>query len=477
MIMRTSSTIAATLIVVGMLTTVTSAQQVFFDDFDTNPPGPSGVLTGHEANTGQVWAGPIYGAADAEIGSGPGRGGTDGLAITSDPPSMSNIVPLNLTSGDITGGQLLWSVDSHRKDDPSGGKQAGLNNAALAAPGHPNWGWKNDGTSAYIETQGIFDSNRQTPVQMLTGTLHYEVLFDMDAREQTITWYDADDPTNPARSGVDGPIAFGDGAGSAGFQIGSVWVAGSGGAGETGWDNMSLCYGLLCADFTAPPPPTDFSWGTNGSGSWTTAGNWSPARVPGDPAQVGHLNHTATFGNAIESQQTVFTNTAVSVRAITFDNTNTYAVAGPGSVNLVLGTAEGPPPTAVTVNQGSHQFQAIVNLHNNTTVDVDSGATLEFINRLNLNGKTLTKTGDGTLLVNNSFNTGGGTIINNGGVIGGGGTIGGNMTNSGGTISPGNSVGLTTVVPEPNACILALLGSLGIAGYVLRCRSDRCLRQ
>ena len=234
MIMRT---VAAALVVVGMLTSVALAEQVFFDDFDANPPGMLGALTGHTANTGQVWAGPIYGATDAQIGSGPGRGGTNGLAITSDPPSMANIVPLGR---DITGGQVLWSVDSHRKDDPSGGKQAGLNNVAVAAPGHPNWGWKNDGTSAYIETQGIFDSNRQTPVQMLTGTLHYEVLFDMDAREQTITWYDADDPTDTTTSGVDGPIAFGDGAGSAGFQIGSVWVAGSGGEGETGWDNMSL---------------------------------------------------------------------------------------------------------------------------------------------------------------------------------------------------------------------------------------------
>ena len=54
MIMRTSSTIAATLIVVGMLTTVTSAQQVFFDDFDSGGAMEGANLQGHVANTGQT---------------------------------------------------------------------------------------------------------------------------------------------------------------------------------------------------------------------------------------------------------------------------------------------------------------------------------------------------------------------------------------------------------------------------------------
>ena len=77
MIMRT---VAAALVVVGMLTSVALAEQVFFDDFDANAPGMLGALTGHTANTGQVWAGPIYGATDAQIGSGPGVGGTNGIS-------------------------------------------------------------------------------------------------------------------------------------------------------------------------------------------------------------------------------------------------------------------------------------------------------------------------------------------------------------------------------------------------------------
>ena len=108
------------------------------------------------------------------------------------------------------------------------------------------------------------------------------------------------------------------------------------------------------------------------------------------------------------------------------------------------------PPTpsqisTLSATTGSHQVQANVNLQANTTADIAAGATLEFVNRLNLGGNTLTQTGDGTLLINNSFNTGSGTIVNSGGVLGGGGSIGGDVQNSGGTVAPGNSPGTLTV--------------------------------
>lgn len=61
------------------------------------------------------------------------------------------------------------------------------------------------------------------------------------------------------------------------------------------------------------------------------------------------------------------------------------------------------------------------------------------INQLNLNNNTLTKTGDGTLLINSSFDLGGGTIVNNSGVIGGGGIVDGNLDNNSATVAPGMS--------------------------------------
>ena len=64
----------------------------------------------------------------------------------------------------------------------------------------------------------------------------------------------------------------------------------------------------------------------------------------------------------------------------------------------------------IAVQSGDHQFQTIVNLIEDTTVDITSGSTLEFNNGLFLNGNTLTKTGGGTLAVNNDVISAGGKI-------------------------------------------------------------------
>ena len=486
MIMRTSSTIAATLIVVGMLTTVTSAQQVFFDDFDSGGAMEGANLEGHVANTGQTWGAPVFGAIDAVISSGAGQNGSLGASISSDPPSTGLQVPLDLApnefpevnqGGFITDGLWTFSFDYHR-DMESGGLQIGVNNTGVGAPHHPNWGWKtdlNEGCDKCIQTQAIYNDNEtgnshNTTIGYLTGDLHLDVVLDFTEKTQTLIWYDPTDPTNPARSGSEDTGSFKDDAGV--FTINSIWLAGSSGDQVNGVDNVELYRGLN-PKVKLPAPPTDFSWAKNDSGIWEIPNNWNPSGggPPGGPGTISPLNHTATFSNAISSPRTVGVDTAVSVRAITFDNSNTYAVAGPGSVNLVQGTSSGSPPTAITVNQGSHQFQAIVNLLNDTTVDVDSGATLVFNNALNLNSNSLTKTGDGEVAIRNDLITGGGTISLQQGTVSGNGTIGGNVNNSGGTLSPGDSAGLTTVVPEPTAGLLALLGSLGIAAYVSRCRN------
>ena len=60
-------------------------------------------------------------------------------------------------------------------------------------------------------------------------------------------------------------------------------------------------------------------------------------------------------------------------------------------------------------------------------------------------GNTLTKTGVGTLAINNNVLTGGGTVNCEQGTCSGTGTIGGDLNNGGGTISPGNSSRVLTV--------------------------------
>ena len=106
--------------------------------------------------------------------------------------------------------------------------------------------------------------------------------------------------------------------------------------------------------------------------------------------------------------------------------------------------------------------------HSNASINVASGATLVFDGALNLTGFTLTKTGAGEMSINNRLTTSGGTVDIQEGTVSGQGTVGGDLFNNGGTISPGNGVSSTSVVPEPAALLLAALGLLGLFGLVRR---------
>ena len=86
-----------------------------------------------------------------------------------------------------------------------------------------------------------------------------------------------------------------------------------------------------------------------------------------------------------------------------------------------------------------------------------------------LNGNTLNKNGLGTLAINNSVLTGGGTLNCAEGTCGGTGTISGDLNNEGGTISLGNSPGGLSsegpVVPEPATWMLLAIGCAGCLGF------------
>lgn len=189
------------------------------------------------------------------------------------------------------------------------------------------------------------------------------------------------------------------------------------------------------------PAPTSTTWAST-SGDWNTKASWFPGVVPNDNTR------DVVFGSGNSTPQTIFTNTPVTARNIQFGvttdggATQSYAIAGQGSVNLQSDTNL----STLTVIDGVHQFQSVVELHNNGVVNVGAGGVLAFNNALNLNGHSLTKSGAGVLNINNVQNSGaGGALTLAAGVVGGDGELDGSLINSGGTVAPGNSPGSLAV--------------------------------
>ena len=191
---------------------------------------------------------------------------------------------------------------------------------------------------------------------------------------------------------------------------------------------------------------TEFTWITSNIGDWADNDNWSfESGLSALGARANSPDRTLIFGNDISGTTTVSTHAAVSVNRVVFDNdTNSYAIAGFGSVNLASTTDPSPVTPSISVT-GTHEFQVDGNLQNDTTIEVAGGSTLIFDNSLDLMGNTLTKTGAGTMNINNNLSTGGGTVIITAGVLGGSGEVGGDVDNQGGAISPGNSPGVMEI--------------------------------
>lgn len=83
-------------------------------------------------------------------------------------------------------------------------------------------------------------------------------------------------------------------------------------------------------------------------GDWNDTSNWAPVRIP------NAIGQSATFGDSPEPQ-TVFTDSAVTVKQITFDSSEPYSVTGTGSVNLESDDDVGQ--TTIVIGQGDHRFQ------------------------------------------------------------------------------------------------------------------------
>jgi hypothetical protein len=135
--------------------------------------------------------------------------------------------------------------------------------------------------------------------------------------------------------------------------------------------------------------PTAVEWTNAAGGTWATSSNWTSPDVP------DAVPESARFGSAITAARTVTLDSPVSLVSATFDNANSYTIAGAGSINF-----GGDAPQAFIVTQGVHAVQVPVTASRSIRVDIASGAKLTLTNGLNTGSNDIVKLGDGQLEVN-----------------------------------------------------------------------------
>jgi fibronectin-binding autotransporter adhesin len=174
-----------------------------------------------------------------------------------------------------------------------------------------------------------------------------------------------------------------------GVAEGDVYNNNGGGGSDLHFDNFSLTNGGSV-------------WGMNGSGDWNNAANWTNAIVPNAPGAI------ADFFAIITAPETVYSNTAVTAGTVSFNNLNTYVIAGAGSLTLQASTGS----AQIVVQEGTHTIQLPTTFASNTTLNVAAGSTLNLTNAVTVNsGATVTQTGTGAVNYSNIVTVLGGAAI------------------------------------------------------------------
>jgi autotransporter-associated beta strand protein len=245
-------------------------------------------------------------------------------------------------------------------------------------------------------------------------------------------------------------------------------------------------------DLTIVPLPLTIStWATATSGSWATAGKWTPVGVPNgvaagviiNPATAVPLNITLDGPRTVGSL--VFGNSSGVATGYTF--------VGSGSNTLTMNNS-GYGVATITVTDGVHHVAAPVVLAGDLLVTPAAGSSLSIDGNVSQSGgdfaltlgstASLSSTGELVLLGNNTYN--GGTKVLSGilDVKSAGGLYDGSSLTVGNfdsyvphTASAGGAPAAATpgvaAVPEPGTIALLVAGALcGLAGWVRRRRNS-----
>ena len=165
-------------------------------------------------------------------------------------------------------------------------------------------------------------------------------------------------------------------------------------------------------------------WANDANGNWGTTTSWTSLVVPNS------VGAAANFFGLINQARTVTVNNAFTVGTMTFNNANSYTIAGDGVGGHGL-TLSNNGTAFVTVLQGSHTISAPLALTDNLNVTAASGTSLTINGVISQNsaGRTLTLDGLGTVTL-------GGTTSN---------TYSGLTTVSAGTLNLNKTAGVNAI--------------------------------
>ena len=149
------------------------------------------------------------------------------------------------------------------------------------------------------------------------------------------------------------------------------------------------------------------TWGVDASGNASAGSNWVGGVAPGGAGDK------ATFSTIISADRIVTLDAPLVVGTVKFDDNNSYTVQGPGTLTL---QATGAQHAAIRVlnahGSGAHSISA--NLQVGSPLDIEQNSGTAFIlagGLSNPSGRTLTKTGPGTLTVSGTQSHGAGAAL------------------------------------------------------------------
>ena len=147
-------------------------------------------------------------------------------------------------------------------------------------------------------------------------------------------------------------------------------------------------------------------WTFDGNANWSHSGNWTGG-APG--TAVGARGATANLLRRITADRTVTIDTGATLGTLNIDSAFAYTIAGPGTLSFDVNSGS----AAINVlNRGAHTIAAETWLYDPTAVFVDRGSTLTISGAVrNDTGRTITKSGDGTIVLSGLQNHSPGSAV------------------------------------------------------------------